>query len=117
MLHRVSLAALALGVTLFVAAAVMISRARESRLHVLACMSSPHLVEPDEWECEARAALGSSDSARCPRVMAERTWSIPPQEGLSKGGSITLASFDGRATCEADRADPRVLVVADQVRV
>ena len=107
---------LVLGVALSLTAGFLLLRAKHSRLHVLACVSNSRLDDPSGWEHEARAALGSTDSRRCPSVKTGRTWWLPPQAGLPEGGVLTLAEFDGQATCEADRMDPRVLVVGDRAR-
>jgi len=81
-----------------------------SHMRVLACVSDRYQVEPRGWEREARETLGPDSSlSRCDKP--SRTWRLPPQPSLPRGGSLSLVTFDGGATCEADRLDPRALVV------
>ena len=83
---------------------------RPSTFSGLACVSDRYLVAPEGWEAEAREALGE-DAERSKLRKPRRTWRLPPQAALPRGGSLSLVTFDGGGTCEADRRDPRVVVV------
>ena len=117
--RRLVLAALVLSVALWVSATGGIFSPPESlsRLRVLVCVSDRYVVEPEEWEQAARGSLGPEDSGRSRSNKSERAWRLPPQAGLPRGGSLTLVTFDGGGTCEADRSDPRAIVIADPERV